>query len=130
MRAVRRSIHVLFAMVALSGPTLSPAADPPRRTSGMPRLVDLGSVHCVPCKVMAPVLDGLRTDYAGRLTVEFIDVWKVKEASKRYRIQGIPTQIFYDAQGREVARHEGFIGRDDILTTFEKAGVKLDRARR
>lgn len=129
MRAIPSSIHVLFAVMALSGPTLARAGDPPPRTSASPRLLDLGSVHCIPCKAMAPILDRLRQDYAGQLTVEFIDVWKAKEEAERYRVNSIPTQIFYDALGREVARHEGFIGRDDILATFTKAGVGLGSAK-
>ena len=44
--------------------------------TALPRLVDLGADKCVPCKMMAPVLAELRTEYAGRFEVDFIDVWK------------------------------------------------------
>ncbi|HEX9052268.1 MAG TPA: thioredoxin family protein, partial [Anaeromyxobacter sp.] len=81
----------------------TPAARP------VPRLVDLGAGKCIPCKAMAPILDQLREDYAGRLEVTFIDVWKAPDQADAYRIHLIPTQIFFAADGRELARHEGFL---------------------
>lgn len=95
------------------------------RTPAVPRIVDLGSVHCIPCKAMAPILEGLRKEYAGRLQIDFIDVWKVEGAKEQYGVRTIPTQIFYDANGRELTRHQGFIGREEILATFKKSGVDL-----
>jgi thioredoxin 1 len=91
----------------------------------LPRLVDLGATSCIPCKAMAPILEQLRADYAGKLRVDFIDVWKRPEAAEPYKIQVIPTQIFYAADGRELARHEGFIGRDAILAQWKTLGISL-----
>jgi thioredoxin 1 len=91
----------------------------------VPRLVDLGAGKCVPCKAMAPVLEQLRADYAGRMDVVFIDVWQRPEEARRYRVHMIPTQIFYAADGRELARHEGFIDREGILGAWAKLGVSL-----
>jgi thioredoxin len=90
-----------------------------------PRLVDLGAGRCIPCKAMAPILDQLRVDYTGRLEVRFIDVWQAPEQAKAYGVQMIPTQIFYGADGRELARHEGFISREDILAKWKALGVEL-----
>jgi thioredoxin 1 len=91
----------------------------------VPRLVDLGAGKCIPCKAMAPILEQLRVDYAGRLEVTFIDVWKAPDQADAYRIHMIPTQIFYAADGRELARHEGFIARDEILAKWKTLGVEL-----
>lgn len=91
----------------------------------VPRLVDLGAGKCIPCKAMAPILEGLRTEYAGRMDVEFIDVWKDPDAGKAYGVKIIPTQIFYGADGRELARHQGFMDRDAILAQWKALGVKL-----
>ncbi len=91
----------------------------------MPRLVDLGARKCIPCKAMAPILEQLSTDYAGRLEVKFIDVWQNPDEAQTYRVQMIPTQIFYAADGRELARHEGFISREDILASWKQLGVEL-----
>jgi thioredoxin 1 len=74
---------------------------------------------------MAPILEQLRADFAGRLEVSFIDVWQGPEEAQRYRIQMIPTQIFYAADGRELARHEGFMSREDILAQWKALGVEL-----
>ncbi len=91
----------------------------------LPKLLDLGADKCVPCKMMAPILEELKTEYAGRMSVEFIDVWKNKEAGKEYGVEMIPTQIFYDAEGKELFRHTGFFGKDDILAKWKELGVDL-----
>lgn len=101
------------------------AAPPAPSTVAVPRLIDLGAGKCIPCKAMAPILKQLEKDYAGKLEVRFIDVWKDRQQAESYRINMIPTQIFYDASGRELGRHEGFIGREEILARFEQFGVKL-----
>jgi thioredoxin 1 len=91
----------------------------------IPRLVDLGAGKCIPCKAMAPILEGLKTEYAGRMDVQFIDVWKDPDAGKAYGISIIPTQIFYAADGRELARHQGFMDKDAILAQWKSLGVSL-----
>lgn len=94
---------------------------------GLPRLVDLGAGTCIPCKLMAPILADLRQTYTQQLEVTFIDVWEKPEAAKPYGINIIPTQIFFDAQGRERFRHEGFYGKEDILAKWKELGVELGR---
>lgn len=84
----------------------------------LPRMVDLGADKCVPCKAMAPILRDLKAEYKGKVEVEFIDVWKDPNPGKQYRIRVIPTQIFFDAQGKELFRHEGFYSREDILAKW------------
>jgi thioredoxin 1 len=91
----------------------------------LPRLVDLGASKCVPCKMMAPILESLKKEYGGRMDVEFIDVWKTPEAGKKYGIRVIPTQIFFGADGKESFRHEGFFGKEDILAKWKELGVDL-----
>lgn len=91
----------------------------------LPRLVDLGASKCVPCKMMKPILDKLTTDYTGQMEVVFIDVWEDREAGERHRIRMIPTQIFYDATGKELARHEGFMSEKAILEKWKALGVEL-----
>jgi thioredoxin 1 len=88
-----------------------------------PKLLDLGAKTCIPCKAMVPVLDGLRTDYAGRMDVEFIDLFQDREAGEKWRVAIMPTQLFLSAEGKELARHEGFISREEILATWQQLGV-------
>jgi thioredoxin 1 len=94
-------------------------------TAALPRLVDLGADKCIPCKLMIPVLADLKTNYVGQLDVEFIDVWKNPDAGEPYKINLIPTQIFYDAKGKELYRHEGFLAKQDILAKWKELGVEL-----
>ncbi len=95
------------------------------QAAALPRLVDLGADKCIPCKQMAPILEDLKTTYAGQLQVDFIDVWKNPEAGGQYGIRVIPSQIFYDAQGQELFRHEGFFGKEDMLAKWKELGVNL-----
>ncbi len=97
----------------------------PAKETSLPRLVDLGADKCIPCKMMAPRLEALKQEYAGRLQVEFIDVWKNPGAGKQYGINLIPTQIFINASGKELFRHEGFMSKEDILTKWKELGVNL-----
>ncbi len=74
---------------------------------------------------MMPVLEELRTEYEGRLDVEFVDVWRLPGGANQYGVQSIPTQIFFDAAGKELYRHQGFIAKDDILKKWRELGVDL-----
>jgi thioredoxin 1 len=93
--------------------------------SGRPMLVDLGADECVPCKLMKPILDNLTAEYAGRMDVVFIDVWKNRDQAARFNVRMIPTQIFYDESGKELYRRVGFIGKDDILATWKQLGYSF-----
>ena len=75
--------------------------------------------------MMAPILEELKKEYAGRMNVEFIDVWVNPEAAKPYGIEVIPTQIFYDADGKELFRHVGFFAKEDILGKWKELGVNV-----
>ena len=94
--------------------------------AGLPLLVDLGANKCVPCKAMVPVLADLRREKAGKLQVEFVDVWADPEAAEKFKVQILPTQLFLDASGREVARHEGFMSKEAILGRWRELGISLD----
>ncbi len=93
-----------------------------------PRLIDLGAGKCIPCKMMAPVLEELREQYKGRLDVVFLDVWENPDAAEKYDVSTIPTQIFFDAEGKERYRHVGFISKEDILKKWQELGIDLGGA--
>ena len=101
------------------------SGSPTVTVAGLPRLVDLGADKCIPCKMMAPILEELREEYAGSLEVVFIDVWQSPDAGQKYGIGLIPTQIFYDASGKELFRHEGFFGKEEILAKWKELGIHL-----
>lgn len=110
---------VVLGLAAVAG-TLAEGAE-------LPKLVDLGSKSCIPCKMMAPILEELTKDYAGKLQVEFIDVWLKEnvEKGKQYGIKVIPTQVLLGPDGKELWRHEGFISKADILAKWKELGYDL-----
>jgi len=93
---------------------------------GKVTMVDIGAKKCIPCKLMAPIMKDLEKEYhdTGRAAIHFIDVWENKEQGKKFGIRTIPTQIFYDSDGNEVKRHEGFISKEDVVAMLENLGVK------
>ncbi len=90
---------------------------------GMVTMVDLGAKSCVPCKMMAPVLEKLEKEYQGIASIVFIDVWKNREQAARFKVQIIPTQIFFDATGKEVWRHVGFMSEEAIVAQLDSMNV-------
>jgi len=107
------------------------SANPARGADGsdaasLPRLVDLGADKCVPCKMMAPILDELSETYAGQLQIDFIDVWKDPAPGREYGVKVIPTQIFFDERGNELFRHQGFMSREDILAKWAELGYEFE----
>ncbi len=111
-------MFILVSANAQSNAKASPAAK-------LPRIVDVGADKCVPCVMMAPELEMLKKEYAGVLDVEFVDVWKYPEEANKYGVRAIPTQIFYDASGKELGRHLGFISKDGILAKFKDLGIMI-----
>lgn len=99
------------------------AADEPIPSPGMVTMVDLGAHKCIPCKMMAPIIAELQKEYTGRASIIFIDVWENRDQAQRFGIRGIPTQIFFDAEGKEVSRHLGFLDKPSIVKTLDQLGV-------
>jgi len=91
---------------------------------GMVTMVDLGAKKCIPCKMMAPILEKLEKVYAGRAAIVFLDVWEDPKPAHRFGIRGIPTQIFFDKEGKEVFRHLGFLSEEEIVRRLKDMGVK------
>lgn len=122
--ALTISLYGMCTDVALAGPPGSFARSTPA-TVRFPALVDVGSKQCIPCKMMEPVLEELKVEYAGVLRVEYIDVEMEPSRAVKLGVRGIPTQIFYDASGKERARHMGYISKESILRKFDQLGIKL-----
>ena len=103
----------------------SPAAMASQDEAALPRLVKLGSDKCIPCKMMAPILEELHKEYAGRMIIEEIDVRENRAAASLYSVRVIPTQIFYDGVGTELFRQEGFMDKAAILSKWQDLGFDL-----
>jgi thioredoxin 1 len=95
-------------------------------TPGLVTMVDLGATKCIPCKMMAPIIEELQKEYEGRASIIFIDVWDHRDQVQRFGIRAIPTQIFYDREGKEISRHIGFLDKKNIVAILEKLGVSKD----
>ena len=118
----------ILAVAIFQGITAVVSADPSTPpevpVKDMVTMVDLGANSCVPCKMMAPILQKLEREYTGRAAIVFLDVWKDPDQAKRFGIKVIPTQVFYDKEGKEVYRHVGFMSESAIVSQLKSMGVK------
>ena len=121
--ALPRQAAAIAAPVAADA--AAPAATGLVATAAKPRLLELGSMRCQACLEMAKVLDALRASQGAKLQVDFIDVFEQPAAADPYKISLIPTQILFDAAGKEIFRHQGYFSHDDILAKFRDLGVRL-----
>ncbi len=125
MRALIIGVLVMSATVAHAElPSASATMVNRTLVSGKPTVIDLGARTCIPCRKMAPILESLASEYRGRASILFIDVHEDEAAAKRFRVQMIPTQIFFDAKGNEVKRHIGFMDKGDIAKGLKAAGLR------
>jgi thioredoxin 1 len=124
-RLLTTLLLVLIAAVAHAElPSASDAVVNQALASGKPTVVDLGARTCISCKKMAPILEELAGTYRGRANVLFVDVREDSAAAKRFGIQMIPTQIYFDAKGKEIKRVIGAADRDDLIKGLTAAGLK------
>jgi len=127
LRPALAMLAVLFAVSACSKVAAAPAAVTAPGKGPIVTFIELGSVNCVPCKAMHPVMEEVRQKYGSQVSVLFYDVWtKAGEPYGRsYGIRVIPTQVFLDKDGKEYFRHEGFFAAEELYKVLEKGGVKL-----
>lgn len=91
---------------------------------GKVTMVDIGAKKCIPCKMMAPIMEKLEKAYEGKAHIVFIDVWENRDQAPRFGIKAIPTQIFFNENGEEVWRHEGFLEEKTIVDRLTEMGVE------
>ena len=89
--------------------------------------VELGSVNCIPCKKMQPIMKSVEKKYGGQIKVIFYDVWQPdqKKYAQQYGIKLIPTQVFLDEKGKEIFRHEGYYAEEEIDKLLKSKGLKI-----
>jgi thioredoxin 1 len=89
--------------------------------------IELGSVNCIPCKKMQPIMKSVEKKYGEQIKVIFYDVWQPdqKKYAQQYGIKLIPTQVFLDEKGKEVFRHEGFYAEEEIDKLLKSKGLKI-----
>ena len=91
--------------------------------------IELGSVNCIPCRQMQPVMKAIGEKYGTQVNVVFHDVWKPdqRKYAEQYGIRVIPTQVFLDENGNEFARHEGYYPEAEIHKLLQKRGLKASQ---
>ncbi len=117
---------ILLFIFALSGRSDAASIDDVlkgAKKEGKLVMLELGSVGCIPCEKMKPVMEKLKTNYKGQLEVFFVDVRKDHGTAQRFGVYVIPTQVFLDRSGKEFHRHIGFYGYEEIEPVLRKAGL-------
>jgi thioredoxin 1 len=90
---------------------------------GKPVLVDFGANSCVPCRQLRPILKEINKEYSEKASVLVIDVYKYQDLARQYKIQLIPTLVFFDSKGKEVFRHVGVLDKDKIIAKLKEIGM-------
>lgn len=100
--------------------------DPKEQVNPKVTFIELGSVRCVPCKMMQPVMKNIEKKYGEQIKIIFYDVWtqEQKRYAQEYKIRVIPTQVFLDEYGKEFHRHEGFYPEEEIDKLLKSKGLK------
>ncbi|MEN6642014.1 MAG: redoxin domain-containing protein [Armatimonadia bacterium] len=96
----------------------------PQPRPKLPRLVEIEGLGCVACKTMPPLLRELQEELQGKVTIEIMDF--NPDLVDRYRLEVMPTQIFFNGDGDEVSRHTGLMSKDEMLDRFKKMGVAVE----
>jgi thioredoxin 1 len=126
MRLLRTFLPVLIGILLLSGCSQASDIDSvlaQAKKDGRVVMLELGSVGCIPCEQMKPVMDKLRSGYKDKLEVYFVDVRKDNATGRRFGAYMIPTQVFLDKNGKEFHRHVGFYAYEEITPVLKKAGL-------
>lgn len=128
MRSLKFFLPVLglltiFTLLFVQSPD---AADRPPASVVKVTFVEIGSVNCIPCKAMQPIMKAVEEEYNGQVKVVFHDVWtsKGKADAAKYNIRVIPTQVFLDKEGKEYFRHEGYYPKVDVVRVLQMQGVR------
>lgn len=116
---------IIIALLFQIGCSQNPDADKSDKKYKV-TFIELGSVRCIPCKMMQPVMKSVEEKYGSQVKVVFYDVWTEAGApyGQKYGINAIPTQVFLDKGGKEYFRHEGFFPEEELIKVLKQKGVK------
>jgi len=135
MEKIRKTLALLLTFTAIiystgcSGQTAAPVNKTDigiDKTKYKVTFIELGSVRCIPCKQMQPIMKSIEEKYGKQVKVVFYDVWTESGApyGKQYGIEAIPTQVFLDKDGKEFFRHLGFFAEEELIKVLKQKGVK------
>jgi thioredoxin 1 len=127
--ALAAAMSLLMALGCSQETETEPAKQysPSVRTDVVPLVtfVELGSIRCIPCKKMQPIMREIEQEYAGKVKVVFYDVLtpEGKPYGEQFSIRVIPTQVFLDKDGKEYSRHEGYFPKEELVKVLQQKGV-------
>lgn len=126
-----KNITIILSVLLLLTITINAQNNKANSNNSKPKVtfVELGSVSCIPCKQMQPVMKAVEAKFGEQLKVIFYDVNKEenKKISEQYKIKLIPTQVFLDANGKEFFRHQGFYPEKEITKLLQKNGLVIKK---
>ncbi len=126
MKILKTTLTTFIGILLLAGYSQASDVDnvlAQAKKDGKVVMLELGSVGCIPCEQMKPVMDKLRSGYKDKLEVYFVDLRKDNATGRRFGVYVIPTQVFLDQNGKEFHRHVGFYAYDEITPVLKKAGL-------
>jgi len=115
------SLLLLGILLVCAGPARADEQVPVKDTVTM---IDLGADNCLPCRMMTPIIAELKKTYQGKAAIIFIDVYRDNATARKFHAMIIPTQIFFDRQGKEVSRHQGFMEKEEIIKELDSLLTK------
>jgi len=141
MKKTNKQLLILFLLIAVVLPgslpgSCTPKADREKQSASATEVkkdsvkykvtfIELGSVRCIPCREMQPIMKSIEEKYGSQVKVVFYDVWTPpgKVMADKYNVQLIPTQVFLDENGKEIFRHEGFFAEKELVEMLKRKGV-------
>ncbi len=109
----------LMGFLALwpAGPTQAQGSAPPQ---SRPALYEFGAKYCIPCKEMQRVMADLKPQYGGQVELRMVYADEERPLFEQYHIMLIPTQVFLNAEGKEVDRHIGALPKEEVVKKLKE----------
>jgi thioredoxin 1 len=123
MKLLRGTFIGLFCLVVGFLMVWQPLATQAQGTApvkGKPALYEFGAKYCIPCKEMKEVMAALKTSHGDQVEFRMVYADEERPLFEQYKIMLIPTQVFFDASGKEVDRHIGALPKEEVIKKLKE----------